>query len=204
MCEVHHGYGSVGKVGMFFGVYEYESLVAVFSWQPPPPGAAKSICPEAPEGVLSLSRMAAVPKEHRGLKRISKALKYQMRHVIDRTRWPVLVTYQDTSLSNPNGLPHDGAVYRYSGWERLDKPLKRYAYVNNGVRTSSYNCGKRAKQIGAERKEVILYRWEDWACPRGSTAVWMANHGWRRVPIPGKVWASGNPAFTFEKERGVS
>jgi hypothetical protein len=51
LCRQHHGYGGSGKVAAYsFGVYEGDRLVAAYAWQPPPPGAAKKVCPEAPSG----------------------------------------------------------------------------------------------------------------------------------------------------------
>lgn len=56
LCRKHHGYGGSGKVAAYsFGVYEGDRLVAAYAWQPPPPGAAKKVCPEAPSGVLGAS-----------------------------------------------------------------------------------------------------------------------------------------------------
>lgn len=113
LCERFHGYGSVGASATYaFGVFEADLCVAAYSWQPPPPGAARSACPEAPEGVLSLSRMVAVPRDDRALNHVSKPLRRQMRREIDRTRWPVLITFSD------EGQGHTGYVYKCSGWEK--------------------------------------------------------------------------------------
>lgn len=69
LCEQHHGYQSAGGLATYsFGAYDdalgflEKRLVAGYTWQPPSPGAAKSVCPEAPHAVLALSRMVAVPK----------------------------------------------------------------------------------------------------------------------------------------------
>lgn len=96
LCERFHIYESAGGLAVdAFAVYENGEPVAGYAWQPPPPGAAKGVCPEAPQGVLALSRMVAVPKSDRALKHVSKPLREQMKRMIDRTRWPVLVTYSD-------------------------------------------------------------------------------------------------------------
>lgn len=96
LCAKFHGYHGAGSVAVYaFGVYEDGEIVAAYAWQPPPLGGAKSVCPQAPHGVLSLSRMVAVPRDQRRLNHVSKPLRYQMRGLIDRTRWPVLVTYSD-------------------------------------------------------------------------------------------------------------
>src|SRR6266513_1557813 len=107
LCVRFHGYGSAGASATYaFGVFEGDTLVAAYSWQPPQPGTARAICPEAPQGVLALSRMVAVPTETRTLNHVSKPLRRQMRREIDRTRWPVLVTYSD------EGQGHTGHVYK--------------------------------------------------------------------------------------------
>ena len=64
LCEQFHGYGSAGNASVYcFGVWEGNALVAAYAWQPPPPGAARAVCPEAPQGVLALSRMVAHPSD---------------------------------------------------------------------------------------------------------------------------------------------
>ena len=51
-----HGYKSSGGTATYaFGVIEPRGIVAAYLWQPPPFGCAKSVCPEAPGAVLSLS-----------------------------------------------------------------------------------------------------------------------------------------------------
>jgi hypothetical protein len=194
LCERFHGYGSAGAAAVYsFGVAEGSALVAAFSWQPPPPGAAKSVCPEAPQGVLALSRMVAVPKIDRHLKHISKPLRYQMKHRIDRTRWPVLLTYSD------EGQGHNGFVYECSGWEKTTKALRPFYVDANGKRASSYSNGKHGGRELVRGGTTTIQRWEHWACERGAAAHWMHAHDWRRIPVKGKVWRSGNVAFTYGK-----
>ena len=113
-------YGGSGRVAVYsFGVLEGSTLVAAFAWQPPPVGAARSVNSHAPHGVLALSRMVSVPKEERRLKHVSKPLRFQMLYLIDRTRWPSLVTYSD------EGLGHTGFVYQTSGWKKTTRTLRR-------------------------------------------------------------------------------
>lgn len=55
LCEQYHGYQSASGTATYsFGVYEGERFVAAYAWQPPAPGAALSVCPEAPHAVLML------------------------------------------------------------------------------------------------------------------------------------------------------
>ena len=196
LFETYHGYASVGRIAVYcFAVIEKDRIVAAYVWQPPPPGAADVICPEAPYAVLSLSRMVAVPREERDLNHVSRPLRYQMKNLIDRGRWPVLVTYSDASLG------HTGHVYKCSGWEKTTASTRSYYTDETGSRTSCYSCGGRKTGL-IYQGETILQRWEHRVCAPGSGAVWVYDSGWRREKIPGKYWKSGNPAFRWVRKRG--
>jgi len=197
LCEQYHGYGSAGGAKVYaFGVFEGNSLVAAYAWQPPPPGAAKAVCPEAPQGVLALSRMVAVPREQRRLNHVSRPLRRQMNRLIDRTRWPVLLTYSD------EGQGHTGHVYKCSGWQPTAKEQRPYFVDANGRRASSYSNGRHGSRGLRRAGTTTIQRWEHWVSivPYASAAEYMAAHGWQRVPVPGKFWRSGNQAFTYRKE----
>jgi len=193
LCSRHHGYGTAGGVAVYcFGVYEEGRIVAGYAWQPPPPGAARAVCPEAPGGVLSLSRMVAVPRDERALKHVSTPLRRQMRILIDRGRWPVLVTYSD------EGQGHTGHVYKCSGWEKTTRARRAYYIRSDGTRSSNYNDGKTGGLQHLEKGgHTWMQRWEHHACPRGLALQHMQNALWKRVSVPGKVWRSGNPSFTY-------
>lgn len=192
LFEQYHGYKSVsGSMTYCFAVFEDSKPIAAYAWQPPPPGAAKAVCPEAPYGVLALSRMVAVPKHVRRLKHVSKPLRRQMNRLIDRTRWPALVTYSD------EGQGHNGFVYECSGWI---KTVRNRAPVNvnaAGARCSPYSAGERGTRDLVQVGHTWIQRWENYVCERGHAATWIANHGWQRVALPGKTWASGNQAYTY-------
>ncbi len=197
LCERFHGYGSAGNsVTYAFGVFEDGALVAAYAWQPPAPGAARAVCPEAPQGVLALSRMVAVPRDLRRLNHVSRPLRRQMKHLIDRTRWPVLITYSD------EGEGHTGHVYKCSGWKptaRRRSPRFRDA---DGRRASSYSNGKHAGRTLVRDGASMIQRWEHWACARGQAHEWMITNGWRRMPVVGKVWRSGAQAYTYLHDSG--
>lgn len=192
LCLRYHAYQSSGRFAVYsFGVIEDGRLVAGYLWQPPPPGAARSVCPQAPHGVLALSRMVAVPRDQRRLRHVSRPLRRQMRLLIDRTRWPVLVTYSD------EGAGHTGHVYRCSGWMPTARTRRRVFEDGAGQRRSSFSNGRRstAKPVGW----TTIQRWEHWADrdPAG-----LITRHWRRVPIEGRRWASGAQAFTYERIDG--
>lgn len=189
LFERFHAYKSVGKFAAYaFAVFEDERAVAGFSWQPPPPNAAFTVCPELPVGVLALSRMVAVPKEERRLRHISKPLRRQMRQLIDRTRWPVLVTYSDESMG------HTGYVYKCSGWTATARNLAKTVTVD-GKRVSRYANGGMAQHEGAEQGEAWIQRWEH-RITTDPKALFDAH--WLRVAVPGKRWRSGAQAYTYK------
>lgn len=192
LCERFHGYGSVGNAAVYsFGVFEDDRLVAAYAWQPPPPGAARAVCPEAPHGVLALSRMVAVPKDERRLKHVSKPLRVQMKSLIDRTRWPVLVTYSD------EGQGHTGYVYKCSGWEATTRSKRPFFVDKNGKRASSYSNGRHGARELERGGHTFVQRWEHWVCSRGKALLYMRAHGWQQVPVEGKTWRSGQQAFKY-------
>jgi hypothetical protein len=195
LCKRFHGYGGAGATSTYaFAVYEDDTPIAAYAWQPPPPGAAKSVCPEQPAAVLSLSRMVAVDRSMRKLNHVSKPLRRQMTHFIDRGRWPVLVTYHD------EGQGHTGHVYKCSGWTLTRQGELRTFYVDaDGNRTSPYSNGKMRGSTLRVGGETRVHRWEHWACGRGEVAAWMSSHGWLRTPVLGKMWRSGNQAYRWKR-----
>lgn len=135
--------------------------------------------------------MVAVPRDERALNHISKPLRRQMRALIDRTRWPVLVTYSD------EGQGHTGHVYLCSGWEKTSRATRPYFEDAAGRRCSSYSNGVHGRRELIRAGTTTIQRWEHWACPRGEALRWMTDHGWRLVEVPGKTWRSGSPARTW-------
>lgn len=194
LIRAHHAYGSIGSNATYaFAVFEAGLPVAGYVWQPPPPGAARSVAPEAPYAVLALSRMVAVPRTERLLNHVSKPLRAQMRQHIDRTRWPVLITYSD------EGEGHTGHVYRCSGWQPTRREKRPIFLDENGRRASSYSNGAHGRRALTRAGSTTIQRWEHWICERGQARAWLDAHGWRRVPAEGRVWRSGNPAFRYER-----
>jgi len=193
LCAKHHGYGGAGRVSVYnWAVIESGIPVAAFAWQPPPPGSSLSVCPEHPAGVLALSRMVAVDKADRVLNHISKPLRVQMRKMIDRTRWPVLVTYSD------EGQGHTGHVYKCSGWEKTSRKRVQIFEDVDGRRTSNYSNGKTGSRDLTRVGWTWIQRWEHWICAKGDVAEWMASNGWVRVAT-GRTYRSGAPAFRWDR-----
>lgn len=219
LFERHHAYKGTGNTAVYsFAVFEDAVPVAAFLWQPPPPGAAKSTCVELPHGVLALSRMVAVPRDERALNHISKPLRRQMNQLIDRTRWPVLVTYSDESVG------HTGHVYKCSGWQATIRRKNKTFTSSDGRRVSDYSNGVHANHAS----DVVMggawmQRWEHWVATKREVFVdettgeenevvvgdrdavvrLFAEH-WDRVPVVGKSWRSGKQAYTYVPREDVS
>ena len=193
LIERYHPYGGASAAFTYvFAVWEGGRPVAAYCWMPPPFGASKSVCKEAPQGVLALSRMVAVPRDERELNHVSKPLRRQMRVMIDRDRWPVLITYSDESLG------HTGHVYKCSGWKKTVRSPMKYYLNEEGVRVSKYTNGKSRDTSDLERGHGFIQRWEHWSVEPGQAQARMEAAGWKREPT-GKTWASGNPAHRWVK-----
>lgn len=125
------------------------AISGVALWLPPTRPAAVSVDPGNPGGVLSLSRLCvdeAVPRNG-----ASYLLAASMR-ALDRSRWPVLLTYADTALG------HTGAIYAATGWERvgLVEGADTWRHRETGERRgrkrgpNNYTCAQMV-ELGFER-----------------------------------------------------
>ena len=216
-----HPYKGAGNCAVYaFAVIEDEKPVVAYLWQPPPPGAAKSVFKELPAGVLALSRMVATPRDERRLQHISKPLRWQMKNLIDRVRWPVCITYSDESvghqppcfgpdLSKPEqtdceckGPFHTGHVYKCSGWQKTKRRKAPTYTTSDGRRISSYSDGGHMKHLpeGVVKGSAWIQRWEQWADGERESLVSAFNSAWERVPVLGKKWKSGLQAYTYERK----
>lgn len=194
LCARYHAYQGAGDTATYaYGVYEDGQCVAGWLWQPPPPGAAKAVCPAAPHAVLALSRMVAVPREMRRLRHISRPLRRMMRVAgyLDRGRWPVLVTWSD------EGLGHTGHVYRCSGWTRTVRSRQPIFEDAQGRRVSRYRNGVTGTDRLVRAGHTWIQRWEHWACAAEGAVEHVRRAGWVRVPVAGRRWRSGRQAHTW-------
>lgn len=113
-----HGLFQAGPDGLWA-----ENCRGVAWWIPPTKTAAQSLAGGAWQGVLALSRLVIevdVPRNG-----CSFLLARSMK-LIDRARWPVLVTYADTWRG------HTGAIYLASGWTRDGETSPESTYTLNG------------------------------------------------------------------------
>lgn len=88
----------------------FGELLGVAMWLPPTPTAARSVAGQDWRGVLSLTRLVIAPDVPTN--GASFLLGASMR-LLDRERWPWLLTYADSSHG------HTGAIYRATNWTYL-------------------------------------------------------------------------------------
>lgn len=124
----HYAKGAANTATYLHGLYPrgwhwYEDCVGVAWWIPPTRSAAEAWAGEAWQGVLSLSRLAIAPEVPKNA--CSFLLSKSVR-MIDRTRWPVLVTYADSWRG------HTGAIYLAAGWEYCGEMKPEATYTLNG------------------------------------------------------------------------
>ena len=115
VARVHYSRSAANTSTYRHGLYRsgndaLRDLFGVALWQPPTRTAAESVAGADWRGVLCLSRLAldpAVPTNGASFL-LGRSMK-----LIDRDRWPVLLTYADTSHG------HTGAIYKATNWTCL-------------------------------------------------------------------------------------
>lgn len=135
-----------------------EQCVGVAWWIPPTRAAALATYPANCNGVLALSRMAInseVPNN------ACSFLLSRSARLVDRNRWPCLVTYADEWRG------HTGAIYRAVGWEYCGKTKPERTYVLGGrmiarkagpkTRTHSEMLAIGAEMVGAFAKHKFRH-----------------------------------------------
>ena len=98
---------STYRHGLYRAEFGLGDPYGVALWIPPMPTTAGAVAGDDWQGVLALSRLVVDPELPTNA--ASFLLGRSMR-LIDRKRWPVLVTYADT------GQGHTGAIYRATNW----------------------------------------------------------------------------------------
>lgn len=108
-----HYSGSTANTSVYrHGLFRHGSsrLWGVTLWMPPTKSAGKAISgsEEFAQSVLNLSRMACHPACP---KNTASFLLARSRKLVDRGRWPILVTYADKDQG------HTGAIYLADNWQ---------------------------------------------------------------------------------------
>lgn len=105
------------------GAFFNEECMGVAWWIPPTKSAALATYPANWEGVLCLSRLAIDPRVPRNG---CSFLVSRSRRLIDRERWPCLLTYADTWRG------HEGHIYLADNWTRVGLTKPERTYVREG------------------------------------------------------------------------
>lgn len=125
---LHYSHGSSNTRVYCHGLFPRDAFwesqrVGVALWLPPTKTAARSFSKDNWQGVLALSRLVIedrIPKNAE-----SFLIRHSMR-LIDRDRWPVLITYADTWQA------HDGTIYKAAGWTECGRTKPEPTYQING------------------------------------------------------------------------
>lgn len=136
--EAWHYSHSTPNTGQTFGLFRkaevpFAPLAGAALWLPPTRRAAEAVAGEGWRGVLSLSRLAVAPDMPRNAATFLLAASMRM---LDRDRWPVLLTYADTHQG------HTGAIYLATGWT-FDKVTSAGSYFVKDGRQVGRKRGKR-------------------------------------------------------------
>jgi len=107
------------KSGAFFD----DECLGVAWWIPPTKSASMATYPKNWQGCLSLTRLVVVPGVPKNACSflLSKSMK-----MIDRKRWPCLVTYADESQL------HNGTIYKATNWLEVGKTSPEATFVIDG------------------------------------------------------------------------
>lgn len=126
----HYSAGGSNTATYRHGLFELAKpsvIRGIAWWIPPTKSAALSIYPEDWQGVLALSRLAIEPDVP---KNAATFLLSRSRKMIDRRRWPCLVTYADTWQG------HDGLIYKLDGWDFDGETAAEATWVIDGKMVS--------------------------------------------------------------------
>lgn len=100
-----------------------EECVGVAWWIPPTKSAALATYPRQWQGVLSLSRLVIAPGVS---KNACTFLLGRSMKLIDRHRWPCLVTYADEWQG------HTGTIYKAANWAYIGRTKPEATYTIDG------------------------------------------------------------------------
>ena len=130
--KYHYAHGGSNTATYVHGLFRRhdfweDACRGIAWWIPPTKSAALATYPHNWQGVLALSRLViseGTPKNACSFL-LSRSVK-----LIDRKKWPVLVTYADEWQG------HSGTIYKASGWQYVGKTKPEATYTIGGVMTS--------------------------------------------------------------------
>lgn len=128
----HYAAGASNTATYLHGLFTVGSMwqqdcKGVAWWLPPTKSAGLATFPDDPQGVLCLSRLVIAPDVP---KNACTFLLARSRRLIDRSRWPCLVTYADQWRG------HEGGIYRADNWDYVGLTKPQKVYVINGRMTA--------------------------------------------------------------------
>lgn len=128
VCQYHYARGGSNTATYRHGLFRRDApsnldCQGIAWWIPPTKSAALATYPDDWRGVLCLSRLVVVPGVPKNA--CSFLLAASMR-MIDRGRWPCLVTYAD------EGQNHTGTIYKATNWIYVGKTKPEAMYTLNG------------------------------------------------------------------------
>ncbi|MGY3582465.1 hypothetical protein ACVIGB_000610 [Bradyrhizobium sp. USDA 4341] len=141
IASYHYARGVSSVATAVHGLYPlgwrwYFDCVGVAWWLPPTQWAARALAGEDDwQGVLSLSRLAIAPDAPANAASFMLSRSMQM---LDRDRWPLLVTYADTWQG------HTGRIYLATGWDYAGMTEPEGVYTLNGQMIAR-KAGKRSR-----------------------------------------------------------
>jgi len=139
LCMAFHYSGGAAKTSVYVhGLFPRESFweadcMGAALWMPPTIATARAVAAEDHNGVLALSRLVVDPSVPRNG---ATFLLGRAMRLIDRARWPVLVTFADTWRG------HTGAIYRATGWRDDGLGQPKAVFTRNGRMMSTKNGTK--------------------------------------------------------------
>jgi len=123
--RLHYSRGGSNTATYRHGLFHRgcDTCVGVAWWIPPTKSAAKATYPVNWKGVLSLSRFVLEPECP---KNSASFLLAASRKLIDRDKWPCLVTYAD------DWQGHTGKIYLADNWQYKGKTTAEVTYQIDG------------------------------------------------------------------------
>ncbi len=143
----HYARGASNTSVYRHGLYEHGpswplvgELRGVALWIPPTKAAGVAVAgqPIGWQGVLCLSRLCVDPDVPRNG---ASFLLGRSMALIDRTRWPILLTYADA------GQGHTGAIYRATNWTDDGERLAGDTWVDAAGRQWGIKRGSRTRTV---------------------------------------------------------
>ena len=126
LVKKHHYSGGGSNTATYrHGLFRIgeETCLGVAWWVPPTKTAAKATYPQNWRGVLCLTRLVIHPDVPTNG---ASFLLGQSMKLIDRDRWPCLVTYADEMRG------HTGQIYKATNWQYCGMTAKEPCFVKDG------------------------------------------------------------------------